>query len=119
VSVRDLADMARFPGFWKMAGRQWRTGLSEYRRSFSKRVFLRSLQRLMPSLESGDLEPGGSGVRAQAVDREGRLLDDFSIHYGERAIHVLNAPSPAATASIAIGRVLAREAASRIVHRTR
>jgi L-2-hydroxyglutarate oxidase len=119
VSPRDLLDMARFPGFWRMAGRQWRTGLAEYRRSFSKRRFLRSLQRLMPALEAADLEPGGSGVRAQAVDRAGRLLDDFSIHYAERAIHVLNAPSPAATASIAIGRVLAREAASRIVRRGR
>ena len=115
MSAGDLLDMARFPGFWRMARRQWRTGLAEYHRSFSKSAFLRSLQRLVPRLESADLEPGGSGVRAQAVDRDGRLLDDFSIHYGDRAIHVLNAPSPAATASIAIGRVLAREAASRLV----
>jgi (S)-2-hydroxyglutarate dehydrogenase len=114
MSATDLLDMARFPGFWRMARRQWRTGLAEYRRSFSRNAFLRSLQRLMPGLESTDLAPGGSGVRAQAVDRDGRLLDDFSIHYGDRAIHVLNAPSPAATASIAIGRVLAREAASRV-----
>ena len=114
ISASDLADMARFPGFWRMARRQWRTGLAEYHRSFSKAAFLRSLQRLMPSLTAADLAPGGSGVRAQAVDRSGALLDDFSIHHGVRAIHVLNAPSPAATASIAIGRVLAREAAGTV-----
>jgi L-2-hydroxyglutarate oxidase len=118
VSIRDIADMARFPGFWRMARRQWRTGVAEYRRSLSKTAFLHSLQRLMPSLQEGDLAPGGSGVRAQAVDRAGRLLDDFCIYHGERAIHVLNAPSPAATASIAIGRVLAGQAAGQVSHRS-
>lgn len=107
VSLRDMADWAVFPGFWKMAKAQWRNGVTEVRRSLSRARFLRSLQTLIPALTDRDISPGGSGVRAQAVDRTGRLLDDFFLQEGPRMVHVLNAPSPAATASLAIGGVVA------------
>ena len=103
VSVGDTLGTLAFRGFWSMAMRTWKTGLGEMHRSFSKGVFLRDLQRLLPGIRSEDLAPGGAGVRAQAVDRTGRLLDDFSIHSSSGAIHVLNAPSPGATSSLAIG----------------
>ena len=92
-----------YPGFWKMTAKHWRTGLSEMRRSYSKGIFLRDLQRLLPEITERDLAPGGSGVRAQAVAGNGALLDDFSIIQGREAVHVLNAPSPGATSSLAIG----------------
>lgn len=100
-----------YRGFWAMAMRTWRVGLGEFHRSFSKRVFLHDLQRLLPEIANRDLVPGGSGVRAQAVDRKGRLLDDFSIQESPGAIHVLNAPSPGATSSLAIGEYIAGLAA--------
>ncbi len=108
VSLRDVADWAAFPGFWRMARAQWRNGASEIRRSLSRPRFLRSLRTLLPRLTDADIERGGSGVRAQAVDRTGKLLDDFHIQTAPRMVHVLNAPSPAATASLAIGREIAR-----------
>ena len=92
-----------FPGFWRMSAKHWRVGLSELRRSYSKKRFVGDLQRLLPEIQEGDLAPGGSGVRAQAVARNGALLDDFHIIRGREAIHVLNAPSPGATSSLAIG----------------
>lgn len=104
VNMCDLAGTLTFPGFWRMAARHWRSGLAEMARSYSKRLFTQSLQRLVPEIEERDLLPGGSGVRAQAMDSGGRLLDDFSIVPGERMIHVCNVPSPAATASLVIGR---------------
>jgi len=107
VSLRDASDALRFPGFWRMARRHWRSGLAEMHRSWSKRAFLRSLQRLVPAIRAQDLFRGGSGVRAQAVDRTGRLLDDFVIVTAPGSVHVLNAPSPAATASLSIGRTVA------------
>ena len=107
VSIGDIADWASFPGFWRMVRAQWRNGLSEIRRSLSRERFLESLQALIPALRDEDLEPGGSGVRAQAVGADGRLIDDFFIQAGPDMLHVLNAPSPAATASLAIGRVVA------------
>jgi L-2-hydroxyglutarate oxidase len=107
ISLRDSWETARFGGFWRMARRYWRTGMGEVHRSFSKRAFLRALQRLLPELTQGDLEPGGAGVRAQAVEPTGALVDDFRIVTAERMVHVLNAPSPAATASIAIGQYIA------------
>jgi L-2-hydroxyglutarate oxidase LhgO len=112
VSPRDLFEMGAFPGFWHMARSYWRTGIGEMVRSFSKRAFVRALQRLLPDLREADLAPGGAGVRAQAVDRQGRLVDDFWIEEGPAAIHVLNAPSPAATASLPIGEEVARRAAT-------
>ena len=108
--LRDVEEMLGFSGFWKMAGTHWRMGLDEFHRSFSKAAFVRALQRLMPEIEEADLKPGGAGVRAQAVDRDGRLIDDFLIMQDERFIHVLNAPSPAATASLSIGRSIAEMA---------
>ena len=102
--------MLRFPGFWKMAGKYWRAGFDEFHRSLSKAAFVKALQKLMPEIEERDLRPGGAGVRAQAVDAEGRLIDDFHIKQDDRFIHVLNAPSPAATASLSIGRSIAEMA---------
>ncbi len=107
VSARDLVESLGWPGFWKMARSWWRTGLGEMHRSLSRDRFARDLARLVPSIRPRDLRPGSSGVRAQAVDREGRLLDDFHWTLAERQVHVVNAPSPAATASIAIAEAIA------------
>jgi len=82
VSTRDVAEMFGFVGFWRMAGRYWGTGLAELARSLSKAAFVRALQRLVPNLRAEDVVPGGSGVRAQAVDRAGRLIGDFKIVEG-------------------------------------
>ncbi len=90
-----------------MAGRYWQAGLYEMARSFSKKLFLRDLQKLVPAIEEKDLTPGGAGIRAQVVTREGNLVGDFSILEEGNMIHVLNAPSPAATASFAIGKQVA------------
>jgi len=103
-SLRDSVSAALFPGFWKMAARYWKSGLAEMYRSWSKHAFAAASQKLLPSLTEEDLEPGGSGVRAQALDRSGRLLDDFYFVYRDRILHVCNVPSPAATASLVIGR---------------
>jgi L-2-hydroxyglutarate oxidase len=94
-----------------MAARYWRMGLYELYRSLSRSAFVRALQRLVPEINPADLEPGGAGVRAQAVEKDGALVDDFRIVETPKAIHVLNAPSPAATASLAIGRHIADLAA--------
>lgn len=110
VSLRDVGEWAAYEGFWKMAQGYWRTGVGEWTRSLSKAQFVRALRKLMPAIRSSDLAPGGAGVRAQAVDRSGKLVDDFRIVETPRAVHVLNAPSPAATASIAIGRAIAGKA---------
>lgn len=111
MSARDLVGYATYGGFWRMAWKYWRTGLGELRRSFSKRAFHQALQRLMPELRCDDLRPFGAGVRAQAVEPSGTLVDDFRFVEAERMIHVLNAPSPAATASLSIGRTIADMAA--------
>jgi L-2-hydroxyglutarate oxidase LhgO len=102
VSPRDLWEMGRFAGTFRMARKHWRTGLEEYYRSFSKSAFVRKLQRLVPELTGRDLEPGGSGVRAMALERDGNLVDDFRIVESGGFVHVLSAPSPAATSSLAI-----------------
>jgi L-2-hydroxyglutarate oxidase LhgO len=102
-SLRDLASSLAFPGFWRMAAKHWRSGLDEFHRSFSKPAFVRALQRLLPELRAEDLIPGGSGVRAQALRRDGTLVDDFQFAPSSRMLHVLNVPSPAATASLVIG----------------
>jgi len=102
-----------YPGFWAMARRYWRTGAYEVYRSLSQAAFVRALQRLVPDLRPDDVVRGGAGVRAQAVLRDGSLVDDFRIVESADAIHVLNAPSPAATASLAIGRHIAGLAAER------
>ena len=110
----DLAESLgtfTYPGFWKMTAKHWRTGVAEMHRSYSKQVFVRDLQKLIPEIQETDLAPGGAGVRAQAVSGSGALLDDFSILRGQKAIHVLNAPSPGATSSLAIGQHIAELAA--------
>ena len=107
VSLRDLAEMVGYPGFWRMAARHWRMGLHEMHRSFSKKAFVRALQKLVPDLRDEDIHASGAGVRAQALEASGALVDDFRIVEADRMIHVLNAPSPAATASISIGRAIA------------
>jgi (S)-2-hydroxyglutarate dehydrogenase len=110
-NLRDLASSLVFPGFWKMAAKNWRSGLDEFHRSFSKPAFVRALQRLVPEVREADLVPGGSGVRAQALTREGALVDDFQFVPSGRMLHVLNVPSPAATASLVIGRTIVDTAA--------
>ncbi len=107
VSVSDLLEYARDRAFWKMAGKFWWTGLGEIYRSASRRAFWHALQKLIPEVKFGDLVPAGAGVRAQAVRPDGKLEDDFFIRQADRMVHVLNAPSPAATASISIGRSVA------------
>ena len=110
-SPGDFWGSLTWPGFWRMSKQHWRTGFMEINRSFRKGVFVRDLQRLIPEVKSSDLVPGGSGVRAQAVDRTGKLLDDFKIEQTPNAVHVLNAPSPGATSSLVIGRYLVDMAA--------
>jgi L-2-hydroxyglutarate oxidase len=110
-NLRDLASSLVFPGFWRMAAKQWRSGLDEFYRSFSKPAFVRALQRLLPEVRQQDLVPGGSGVRAQALRRDGALVDDFQFVPSGKMLHVLNVPSPAATASIPIGRAIGDMAA--------
>jgi len=109
-SLRDSAETFFYVGFWRLAVRYWRTGLDELYRSFSKAAFVRALRKLMPEITSADLVPGASGVRAQALGRDGSLIDDFVIMEGPKMVHVLNAPSPAATASISIGETIALKA---------
>jgi L-2-hydroxyglutarate oxidase len=106
-SLRDAAQFALYPGFWVMGVKFWKMGLGEFYRSFSKKAFVRALQRLIPEIQAEDLQPGGAGVRAQALEANGFLVDDFRIKESERMVHVLNAPSPAATASISIGQSIA------------
>lgn len=101
--TRDLAETLAWPGFRRVAAKYWRTGLGEYRRSFSKRAFVGALQQLIPAVTRDDLIAAPAGVRAQACDAHGNLLDDFALRESRRVTHVCNAPSPAATASLAIG----------------
>ena len=111
ITVRDLASSIAFPGFWRMAGKHWRNGLDEWHRSLSKTAFVRALQRLLPEVEEKDLVPGGSGVRAQALKPDGALVDDFQFVPSGKVLHVLNVPSPAATASLMIGKAVVNLAA--------
>nr|WP_294084302.1 L-2-hydroxyglutarate oxidase [Sphaerobacter sp.] len=107
VNLRDLTETLAFPGFRKLARRYWRTGGAEMYRDLSKRSFLKALQRYMPDLRPDDLLPGPSGVRAQALAPDGSLVDDFVVDRQEGALHVRNAPSPAATSSLAIAELIA------------
>ncbi len=103
VSASDLAATLRFPGAWRLARRHWRYGAAEVARAASDVLFVRAVQRLLPDLRADDLVPSPAGVRAQAVRRDGRLHDDFALRRQGPVVHVLNAPSPAATASLLIG----------------
>jgi len=107
-SSRDTLSALSYGGFWRMVAGHWRHGLGEHYRSWNKRAFVRELQRMIPAVAPRDLRPGGSGVRAQAIARNGALVDDFHIVEGERMLHVVSAPSPAATAALAIGSHIAR-----------
>ena len=102
VSLRDLYGIASWPGAWRMAARHWRTGVREVRGSLSRRAYMAAARRYVPEIGPADVRPGGSGVRAQALDRDGSLVDDFRIHRMGRVTAVRNAPSPAATSSLAI-----------------
>ena len=106
-SVTDILEMVAYSGFWKMATKYYKMGLGEFYRSLNKNAFVKALQKLVPEVEHDDLTQGGAGVRAQAVEQNGNLVDDFRIVEAEKMIHVLNAPSPAATASISIGKTIA------------
>ncbi|MCP9770533.1 L-2-hydroxyglutarate oxidase [Lacihabitans sp. LS3-19] len=110
----EFKETLAWPGFRKVAGKYWKTGLGEYYRSFSKAAFTKALQALIPELEKDDLIPGGSGVRAQACDYDGGLLDDFAIIENKQSINVCNAPSPAATSSLAIGKSVAEMVLKRL-----
>jgi (S)-2-hydroxyglutarate dehydrogenase len=104
IGLADALGTLTYPGFWRMAGKYWRSGLGEYYRSLNKNAFVRALQRLVPEVRSEDLQPGGAGVRAQALDARGSLLDDFAIRVSDGLVNVCNVPSPAATASIVVAR---------------
>ncbi|MEE2768150.1 MAG: L-2-hydroxyglutarate oxidase [Actinomycetota bacterium] len=107
VSLRDIASLAIWPGTSHLVARHWRPGLSELARSLSRHQFTLAARRLVPDLDPADLSRGATGVRAQAVDRKGRLVDDFELVEGDRSLHVVNAPSPAATAALSIGDLVA------------
>jgi L-2-hydroxyglutarate oxidase len=110
-SPRDVLSALSWGGFWRMVAGHWRYGLAEHYRSWSKRAFVSQLQKMIPAVGPGDLLRGNTGVRAQAIARNGALVDDFQIVEGQRMLHVLNAPSPAATAALTLG--------SHIAHRAR
>ncbi|CRK85104.1 L-2-hydroxyglutarate oxidase [Neobacillus massiliamazoniensis] len=107
-NAKDLAEVLSYGGFWKLAGKFMKEGMEEYVRSFSKKQFTKSLQELIPEIQEDDLIPAPAGVRAQALKADGNMVDDFQIIVGKRSIHVCNAPSPAATASIEIGKEVVR-----------
>ncbi|WP_025765061.1 L-2-hydroxyglutarate oxidase [Dyadobacter tibetensis] len=114
INVGELMESLAWPGFRKVALKYWRTGMGEYYRSFSKAAFTKALQALIPSIEQDDLIPGGAGVRAQACDYDGGLLDDFSILENKGSINVCNAPSPAATSSLSIGQTVSEHVLRRL-----
>ena len=116
IRLGELAETLAWPGFQKVARKYWRTGMEEMYRSYSKTAFTKALQKLIPQVQKNDLEQGGAGVRAQACDRDGGLVDDFMILEEKHAINVCNAPSPAATSSLAIGERVAAMAAKRLLN---
>jgi L-2-hydroxyglutarate oxidase len=109
---RDIGQTLAWPGTWRLMARHWRAGLRELRHAASRRAFAAEAARMVPRLRDARVEPGPAGVRAQAVDRDGALVDDFVVHRSERAIHVRNAPSPAATSALALARLIADELAA-------
>jgi (S)-2-hydroxyglutarate dehydrogenase len=109
VRARDLGETLAWPGTWRLAAKHWRAGLREIRHAASRRAFVAEAARFVPALKGVKAEPGPAGIRAQALARDGKLVDDFVVHRTERAIHVRNAPSPAATSSLALARLIADE----------
>ena len=114
IAPLELLETLSYDGFWRLVSRYWKTGIGEMMRSFSKSLFARALQELVPAISRDDLDPGGAGVRAQALGHDGKLLDDFVIQQTEKMIHVLNAPSPAATSSLAIAKHIVTSAGARL-----
>src|SRR6202020_3650744 len=114
VSLDDMAESLAFPGWWLLGMQHWKKGLGEWHHSLSKAAFTRALQRLLPEVRESDLVPGGSGVRAQALKPDGSLVDDFQFVTSGRVLHVLNVPSPAATASIMVGKAIVDLAAKEL-----
>lgn len=114
INVRELAETLAWPGFQKVVGKYWRTGLGEMYRSFSKAAFTKALQKLIPEIREDDLQEGGAGVRAQACDKTGGLVDDFLIFDAKHVVNVCNAPSPAATSSLSIGETVADIASKKL-----
>ncbi len=110
INPKDVWEILSYQGFWKMAARYWKMGLAEMFRDYVKAAYVKELQRYMPELQADDIVPGPSGVRAQALAADGKLLDDFLIQHGENIVHVLNAPSPAATSSIVLAQMIVDEA---------
>jgi L-2-hydroxyglutarate oxidase len=110
-SLQDSVETFLYPGFWVLGIKHWKMGFGEFYRSFSKAAFVRALQKLIPELTENDIQPGGAGVRAQALEANGFLVDDFRIVEAANMVHILNAPSPAATACISIGKIVANIAA--------
>jgi L-2-hydroxyglutarate oxidase len=106
-SFNDVSQMISYSGFWKMVSKYYSMGFEEFYRSYNKKAFVKALQKLVPKILEDDIEPGGSGVRAQALEPDGKLVDDFRIVEAHKMVHVLNAPSPAATASLSIGKTIA------------
>jgi L-2-hydroxyglutarate oxidase len=113
INPGELFSTLTYPGFIRLAKKHWRAGMGEVWRSVSKAAFTRALQRLVPAVQEEDLESGGAGVRAQALSIDGSMLDDFSFEEGTRILSVVNAPSPGATASLALGRIIADKLAER------
>jgi L-2-hydroxyglutarate oxidase len=109
ISLRDMWDSLTYKGFWNLAKKNFGEGMKEVHRSLSKKAFTRSLQRLIPDVREEDLVPSHAGVRAQALMPDGKMVDDFLIVRGDKSVHVCNAPSPAATASIPIGRAVVEQ----------
>ena len=106
ISIPDILGMITYTGFWKMAAKHYKMGFHEFHRSFSKEAFVKALQKLIPEIQLDDIYREGAGVRAQALEPDGKLVDDFRIIEGDKMVHVLNAPSPAATASLSIGQTI-------------
>jgi L-2-hydroxyglutarate oxidase LhgO len=109
-SPGDLLEILGYSGFWKLAAQYWKMGLAEMYRDYVKTAYVKDLQRYIPELQSDDIIPGPSGVRAQAIAKDGQLVDDFLIHYGENTVHIVNAPSPAATSSLVLAQMIVDEA---------
>lgn len=110
INPKDLLEILGYSGFWKLAARYWKMGLAEMYRDYVKAAYVKELQRYIPDLQSDDIVSGPSGVRAQALAKDGRLLDDFLIHHGENTLHVVNAPSPAATSSLILAQMIVDQA---------
>ena len=110
VNLRDLLETLSFPGFWKLARRYWRTGLAEMARDYVKALYVETMRDYIPEIRASDVVTGPSGVRAQALTSSGQMVDDFAFHVTERSLHVQNAPSPAATSSLGIARMIVDKA---------